>query len=163
MSGRDWKATAIAVGALLLLALAVGYALLGCRPADVPDPGREIARASVRVGVDAVEALDHACAAAVTARKDRELGERCDAFYRRARPALIAAGIVVDRWDDLRDRQRVTCAVVTVARELGELADDVPDIDGKSLEEITDALALASRLGSCASNDPLDAGKDGAR
>lgn len=153
MSGRDWKATAIAVAFLVLLAFAVGYALLGCRPAEVPDPGREIARASVRVGVDAVEALDTACAKAVTAYKDRELGERCDAFYRRARPALIAAGIVVDRWDDLRDRQRVTCSVVQIATELGTLADDVPDIDARSLEEITDALALASKLGACTSSD----------
>lgn len=153
MSGRDWKGVAIAVALLTLLAFAVGYTLLGCRPADVPDPGREIARASVRVGVDAVEALDHACATAVKSHKDRELGERCDAFYRRARPALIAAGVVVDRWDDLRDRQRVTCAVVQVAAELGTLADDVPDIDARSLEEITDALALASKLGACTSSD----------
>lgn len=153
MSGRDWKATAIAVAIMLLGAFAVGYAVLGCKPASAPDPGREIARASVRVGVDAVEALDHACARAVKLRRDVELGERCDAFYRRARPALVGAGVIVDSWDDLGDRQRVTCAVVGVARELGELAKSVPDIPARELEEITDALALASKLGACTSPD----------
>lgn len=139
---------ALVFAAIAGLAFAFGLLFLdGCKPPSVPE--REAARAAVMVSAEAVHAFDVECARVVRATKDRELGEKCDAFYRRARPSLVATAVVVDAWSSPDTRADVTCVVVNTGHELALLARELAGKGGKALPLVDDALRLVSLLGEC--------------
>lgn len=145
--------------ALLFAALAFVFGLLlldGCKPPSIPE--RDAARAAVIVSAEAVRSVDVECARVVRATGDRELGEKCDAFYKPARASLVAAGVVVDAWASEETRRDVTCTAVNVARELAVLSRELAGKGGKPLPVVEDALRLVAFLGACHSLDAGDGG-----
>lgn len=148
---------------LALIALVAALSLEGCAGVKAPDVQREAARASLLTSAEAIKALDAECARVVRATKDRDLGERCDTFYRGARAVLVGAGTIVDAWAEGDTRQSITCTVVNVAHELALIAREVTTKGGKELAVVGDAIALAGRLGACELDDlRLESGDGGA-
>lgn len=139
---------ALLFAAIAGVAFAFGLLLLEkCKPPAIPE--RDAARSAVVVASEAVRAFDVECARVVRATKDRALGEKCDAFYRPSRAALIAAANVVDAWASEPTRRDVTCTAVNVARELAVLSRELAGKGGKALPIVDDALRLVAFLGEC--------------
>jgi len=145
------RAVLIFVGLALFGGMLAIALLDGCLPAKAPDVERETARAAVLTVAEAVRVVDVECARIVRATGDRELGAKCEAFHVPARAALVGAGSVVDAWGELEQRRGVTCAVVTVARDLALLAREMAGKGARALPVVSDALSLVGRLGSCSS------------
>jgi hypothetical protein len=121
---------------------------LGCASTSTSSPTRDIARATVLAVTDGVQAADHACAELVNG-GDREAGTKCLAAYKVAQPALVAAAIAVDAWDDGRAGE-VGCAVFRVVEALRSMSKTIAAAGSKLPSPLVDAIAFASGAGALA-------------
>jgi hypothetical protein len=157
---REFFFALVIAAAFVLVSGLVGSAVSACsgkqQGADVIDASRldvarDTARAAVQLGVVAVQKGDEACAAIVALRKDRALGERCDAFYVGARKSLIVAATIVDTWDSATSRAEVVCRVVIITQGLADVTSELrakgAAID--ALKSAEDAISFAKNLGMC--------------
>ena len=118
-----------------------------CHPATCANaPERQTARATILTVDRAVSVADELCATVARERGDAQIARTCDADYKAARPALIAAESAVDAWDS-GQRGNVACTLGEATRSLGNVADALGRAGVSVPPLIVDALALSGAFG----------------
>ena len=132
------------------LALAAAHVLLACNgcsslPSPVPTTPRGQARAVILVVSGGVTEADKRCSEEADKQKSVSLAERCGDAYKRARASLLAAGAVVDAYDQ-GSKNDVQCATVAGLGAARELAEALKAYGATVPPALEDGLELAKAL-----------------